>query len=72
MPMSEYMRGLREKVGTTVIEIPTVSVLIFDECKRALLVRHAEGNSVLGIALSGRIDRSGQERTGKATLVSGP
>jgi len=44
MPMSEYMRGLREKVGTTVIEIPTVSVLIFDERKRALLVRHAEGN----------------------------
>jgi len=44
MPMSEYMRGLREKVGTAVIEIPTVSVLIFDERKRVLLVRHAEGN----------------------------
>jgi ADP-ribose pyrophosphatase YjhB (NUDIX family) len=44
MPMSEYMRSLREKVGTAVIEIPTVSVLIFDERTRVLLVRHAEGN----------------------------
>jgi ADP-ribose pyrophosphatase YjhB (NUDIX family) len=44
MPMSEYMRGLREKIGTTVVEIPTVSVLIFDERQRVLLVRHAEGN----------------------------
>lgn len=42
--MSEYMRGLREKVGTTVIEIPTVSVIVFDSSQRVLLVRHAEGN----------------------------
>ena len=34
MPMSEYMRGLREKVGTAVIEIPTVSVLIFEHFRR--------------------------------------
>jgi ADP-ribose pyrophosphatase YjhB (NUDIX family) len=44
MPMSDYMRGLREKVGRTVIEIPTVSVIIFDSNQRVLLVRHAEGN----------------------------
>ena len=44
MPMSDYMRGLREKVGTAVIEIPTVSVLIFDARGRVLLVRHHEGN----------------------------
>jgi len=44
MPMSEYMRGLRDKVGTAVIEVPTVSVVIFDEQQRVLLVRHVEGN----------------------------
>jgi ADP-ribose pyrophosphatase YjhB (NUDIX family) len=44
MPMSDYMRELRAKVGTTVVEIPTVSVLTFDDQRRVLLVRHAEGN----------------------------
>jgi len=44
MPMSEYIRDLRSKIGTTVLEIPTVSVLTFDEQRRVLLVRHAEGN----------------------------
>src|SRR5947207_4693958 len=44
MPMSEYIRGLREKVGTTLIEVPTASVLTFDERERVLLVRHVEGN----------------------------
>lgn len=44
MPMSEYIRGLRERVGTTVLEVPTVSVLAFDAQQRVLLVRHAEGN----------------------------
>jgi len=44
MPMSEYVRGLREKIGTTVLEVPTAGVLIFDERGRVLLVRHVEGN----------------------------
>src|SRR5205809_2551859 len=44
MPMSYYMRDLRAKLGTTVVEIPTVSVLTFDDQRRVLLVRHAEGN----------------------------
>ena len=44
MPMSEYIRGLREKIGTTVLEVPTVSILTFDDRQRVLLVRHAEGN----------------------------
>jgi ADP-ribose pyrophosphatase YjhB (NUDIX family) len=44
MPMSDYIRALREKIGTTVLEVPTVSVLTFDERERVLLVRHAEGN----------------------------
>ena len=44
MPMSEYVRGLREKIGTTVLEVPTVSVLALDDSERVLLVRHVEGN----------------------------
>ncbi len=44
MPMSNYIRALREKIGTAVLEIPTVSVLTFDESRRVLLVRHVEGN----------------------------
>jgi len=44
MPMSQYVRDLRAKIGTTVLEIPTVAVLIFDEQQRVLLVRHVEGN----------------------------
>ena len=40
MPMSDYIRGLRERIGTTVLEVPTVSVLVFDEEQRVLLVRH--------------------------------
>lgn len=45
MPMSDYIRDLRAKIGTTVLEIPTVSILTFDSARRALLVRHAEGNN---------------------------
>lgn len=44
MPMSEYIRELRAKIGTTVLEVPTVAVLTFDEQDRVLLVRHVEGN----------------------------
>ena len=42
--MFDYIRGLRQKIGTTVLEVPTVSVLTFDDCRRVLLVRHAEGD----------------------------
>jgi len=31
-------------MGSSVLEIPTVSVLLFDDRKRVLLVRHVEGN----------------------------
>lgn len=44
MPMSEYIRALRAKVGTTVLEVPTVSILTFDDRQRVLLVRHVEGD----------------------------
>jgi 8-oxo-dGTP pyrophosphatase MutT (NUDIX family) len=42
--MSEYVRRLREKIGTTVLEVPTVSILALDDRERVLLVRHVEGN----------------------------
>ena len=45
MPMSDYIRDLRARIGTTVLEVPTVSVLTFDERDRVLLVRHVEGDN---------------------------
>jgi ADP-ribose pyrophosphatase YjhB (NUDIX family) len=42
MPMSDYMRSLRARVGSRLLEIPSVSVLVFDERDRVLLVKHAE------------------------------
>jgi len=45
MPMSDYIRRLRALVGTAVLEMPTASVLVFDDAKRVLLVRHVEGNN---------------------------
>lgn len=42
--MSDYVRGLRALVGTTVLEVPSVSVIVRDDADRVLLVRHVEGN----------------------------
>ena len=42
--MSQYIRDLRAKIGSTVLEVPTVAVLTFDDRERVLLVRHVEGN----------------------------
>jgi ADP-ribose pyrophosphatase YjhB (NUDIX family) len=42
--MSDYIRGLRERIGNEVLEVPTVSVIVFDDRNRVLLVRHVEGN----------------------------
>ena len=44
MPMSDYVRTLRDRVGTMQLEMPTASVVVFDEARRILLVRHVEGN----------------------------
>jgi 8-oxo-dGTP pyrophosphatase MutT (NUDIX family) len=44
MPMSDYIRGLRDRIGTMVLEIPTASVIVLDDRSRVLLVRHVEGN----------------------------
>ncbi len=42
MPISDYMRGLRERIGHALVEIPSVAVLAFDEQQRVALVHHAE------------------------------
>ena len=45
MPMSEYMRSLRARLGSRLLEIPSVSVLVFDDRDRVLLVDHAEAKA---------------------------
>ena len=42
MPMSGYMKQLRQKVGTLLLEIPAVSVAVCDDGGRLLLIRHSE------------------------------
>lgn len=42
MPMSDYMRTVRERVGTMLLEVPAVSVLARDEQDRVVLVKNAE------------------------------
>jgi len=44
MPMSEYMKTVRAKVGTQLLEVPSVTVVIRDDRQHVLLVRHAEGD----------------------------
>lgn len=41
--MSEYVRGLREKIGRDLLLMPSAHVLIRDGGGRILLVRHVEG-----------------------------
>lgn len=43
MPISPYIRGLREHVGSARLLLPSVSAHIFDDANRLLLVRHADG-----------------------------
>jgi len=45
MPMSEYTRALRAKVGHDLLQVPTASVIAFDDRRRVLLVRAAEGGT---------------------------
>jgi ADP-ribose pyrophosphatase YjhB (NUDIX family) len=41
--MSDYVRGLRERVGTDLLFMPSAHCLIRDDRGRILLVRHFEG-----------------------------
>jgi 8-oxo-dGTP pyrophosphatase MutT (NUDIX family) len=44
MPMSEYWKGVRGRVGHDLLLIPSVTAIIYDGHGRVLLVRHVEGN----------------------------
>lgn len=41
-PISEYLRGLRAKVGNDLLLVPSVAVIARDDEGRVLLVRHAD------------------------------
>ena len=41
MPISDYLRELRARVGTTLLIVPSVTGLVFDGEGRVLLARHA-------------------------------
>jgi len=42
MPMSDYVRSLRDRIGHDLLEVPTVSVAVFDDAGRILMVRAIE------------------------------
>lgn len=42
MPIGEYLRGLRQKVGNDLLLMPSVTVLARDDEDRVLLVRHMD------------------------------
>jgi ADP-ribose pyrophosphatase YjhB (NUDIX family) len=44
MPISDFMRRLRERVGNDLLVLPAVTGLIFDEARRVLLVRPVEAD----------------------------
>ena len=45
MPISDYLRDLRKRIGTSLVLMPSVAALVFDEQGRLLLARHA-GNGI--------------------------
>jgi 8-oxo-dGTP pyrophosphatase MutT (NUDIX family) len=54
MPMSEYIRGLRAKVGNDLLSVPSVTALVFDDRRRVLLARHWNGG--VWVAPGGAVD----------------
>jgi 8-oxo-dGTP pyrophosphatase MutT (NUDIX family) len=44
MPASNYVQNLRRKIGADLLQVPCVSVLVFDDQGRVLLLRHREGD----------------------------
>ena len=42
--LSPYLAGLRQKVGHDLLLLPSVTVLVTDEVRRVLLVRHSDKN----------------------------
>lgn len=44
MPISQYLKNLREKVGHEILQIPSVAAIVRDENDRILFVKSAESN----------------------------
>jgi 8-oxo-dGTP pyrophosphatase MutT (NUDIX family) len=63
MAMSEYVRALREKIGTDFLLVPSAAVAIRDDAGRVLLVQHVEGRWQLP---GGAIDPLEDPRTAAA------
>ena len=54
MPISPYLRQLRERVGPELLLVPSVTAVIYDEHGRILLARHAESD--VWVAPGGSVD----------------
>lgn len=54
VPISDYLRALRAKVGHDLVLVPSVTGLVFDAQGRLLLVRHSNGG--VWVAPGGAVD----------------
>ena len=54
MPISDYLRDLRTKIGTALVMMPAVTVIVFDETGRLLMAQ--ERASGLWMTIGGAID----------------
>lgn len=54
MGMSPYFRGLREKVGPALLQMPSVTIINLDQSGRALLIKHRDTR--LWVAPGGAIE----------------
>ena len=54
MPISEYLRAVRARVGHALLLVPSVTGLVLDDAGRVLLVRHSNGG--VWVAPGGAVD----------------
>ncbi len=54
MGMSEYMKSIRNKVGHSLLQMPSVTIINFDDEGRVLLLKHRDTN--LWVAAGGAIE----------------
>ena len=68
MPMSPYIKRLREAIGSEVIQIPSVSVLPFDDAGRVLLVFQRDVDSWSTLGGSIELDETPEEAATREAL----
>ncbi len=54
MGMSEYIRSIRDKVGNTLLQMPSVTIINYDGTGQILLVKHAD--TELWVAPGGAVE----------------